>query len=500
MHITDTDEEFLRNGDTPSDVLSLNDNSYISIPKSPKTKAKAERKLVIKINLIVLPFLAVIMFLQQIDKSLLNYTGVLGIYQDTGITHDQFGWLGSVLYVGVLAMLIPTGFILQRFPPGKVMGITMLLWGTVLTCMMACTNFPELVACRLLLGMCEAAVIPAAFMLIKILYRRSDQIFYIGFCYTTMTAAVTIGSLITYGFGSIGNARGISAWKWCTLIWGLITILASISATFFLPDDPYSKRFRLTPEQKELVDERVQDSAVMRRTLIRWGHIHEALREPRFYCQFLIGFCASMPMGCIGVFSSQIIQEMGYSNLNSILLNMPRGLYDMITFVGFARLVQSTRLKHHVAYTIAGFSVIPLVGMILLCSIDSSEGRLVGLIFSPTNFATAGTQALISSNVSGYTKMIFYTTSNMIAITLGHFVGPLILLERYAPRYRQSLVVYIIAEALSILLMLYMGWSLAQDRRRRLLELQDGTKEGHIIELQDEDLTDRQDIHFVYKP
>lgn len=39
------------------------------------------------------------------DKSVLNFSGIMGIYE-TGISHDQFAWLGSMFYVGFLAIQV----------------------------------------------------------------------------------------------------------------------------------------------------------------------------------------------------------------------------------------------------------------------------------------------------------------------------------------------------------------------------------------------------------
>ncbi|KAI9249693.1 major facilitator superfamily domain-containing protein [Phascolomyces articulosus] len=492
-----------------------------SLLSSIKHKKSSGRKVIYKINFIVLPFLAVIMFLQQIDKQLLNYTGPLGFSGNTEMTLDQFYWLSPALNMGTMIMLIPAGLFVQKFPPAQVMGISMIGWGIVLTCMMACTNFSGLLACRLLLGICEATVLPAAFILIKTLYRRSQQLLYIGFCYTAMTAAVSFGSLITLGFSHVGDAHGVSAWKWVSLIWGTITIAASITTAFYLPDNLYSKRFGFTPEQQDKIDARVMDTAFTRQTKIQWNHIQEALLEPRYYCQVLIAFLVSMPMGCIGEFSSQIIDDFGFDHVQSILLNIPRGVYDILTYVFFARRVLRSRLRDHIAFTIAGFSLIPLIGMILLCSMESPAGKMVGVVFAPPNFATSGTQAIISSNVSGYTKIIFYTISNVFAINLGQFLGPLLL--HYSSdsisvaRRTAPMIVFIVAEFVSICLLLYIGWSLYRDRNIKLNHLQQVSTNGSdptteqeksnrskndpfSMRNEGENLTDVQDIHFIYRP
>lgn len=44
------------------------------------------------------------------DKSVLNFSGIMGIYE-TGISHDQFAWLGSMFYVGFLVIQVITFYL-----------------------------------------------------------------------------------------------------------------------------------------------------------------------------------------------------------------------------------------------------------------------------------------------------------------------------------------------------------------------------------------------------
>lgn len=75
---------------------------------SPELVA-AEKSLVWKLDfLYVMPCIAVLNFLQFFDKSALNYSALLGIKEDTHITDSQFGWLGSIFYLGYLVYQVKT--------------------------------------------------------------------------------------------------------------------------------------------------------------------------------------------------------------------------------------------------------------------------------------------------------------------------------------------------------------------------------------------------------
>lgn len=97
------------------------------------------------------------------------------------------------------------------------------------------------------------------------------------------------------------------------IIWGAVTTFLGFLFFFFLPDKPRSRWFRLTPEEEKIVDERTLDNAVVRNKEIKPEHMMDALKEPRFYCYVLISFLLNLQNGCVTIFSSQIIKNMGFS-------------------------------------------------------------------------------------------------------------------------------------------------------------------------------------------
>lgn len=64
------------------------------------------------------------------------------------------------MYVGYLAWEYPTSRLLQHLPLGKYSAICVIVWGGILACFAAASNFSGAVAIRFFLGMFEAAVTP----------------------------------------------------------------------------------------------------------------------------------------------------------------------------------------------------------------------------------------------------------------------------------------------------------------------------------------------------
>lgn len=121
---------------------------------TPENNAKVLRK----IDLRLLPILLGIYFLQQLDKSTISYASVFGIVEKAHLHGQQYSWLGGSIYLAQLVFQPLVAYLLVKVPLAKFLAVSCLLWGIALTCMTAATNFGELLACRIFLGIFEAGI------------------------------------------------------------------------------------------------------------------------------------------------------------------------------------------------------------------------------------------------------------------------------------------------------------------------------------------------------
>ncbi|KAI9321705.1 major facilitator superfamily domain-containing protein [Dichotomocladium elegans] len=492
-------KEIWPNIDSSTDS-SINEGNTVFTSRSTFQRSPEEARLVRKINLAFLPLVSTILFVQFMDKSTLSFSGVMGIFEDTGISHNEFSWLGSMFYVGYLAMQIPNQYFLQRVQISKYLGAVLMVWGVCLALTAFSKNFSHLAGLRFLLGFWEGTVYASVFLLISTLYRRSEQVTLFGAMFICTSCASCLGGLVGYAIGStMDGLHDMRAWKWSMILWGIITFFLGSLFLVFLPDKPTSRWFRLTPEEKKIVEERTQDNAVVCNQDIRLTHILEALKEPQLYCYFLISLLLNLSNGALSLFNTQITNAMGFSRLHSILLQMPAGAITILV-IGCA--VYFSRKLDEICYVAALCTLLSMSGAILLVTIPAGPAQLAGLYLTPTASAYVMLQTSISSNVSGYTKKIFYTSCNIVAYCIGNFIGPLVMVEEDGPRYVRALATYALAELASGLLFLYIRWIYVQENKRR-----QKAREQHCqvypafdIDRQKQDLTDKQDLYFVYRP
>lgn len=158
-----------------------------------------EARVVRKIDLMILPYLAVCYAFFYIDKTTLSYAAIFGIREDLNIHGEQYSWLSSIFYFGFLAWALPTNFMLQRFPVGKYLGFNIFMWGALLMCQAAATNFTTLAVLRALSGAAEACSDPAFMIITSMWYSRRQQPIRMGLWYTANGFGIALGGLPGYG-------------------------------------------------------------------------------------------------------------------------------------------------------------------------------------------------------------------------------------------------------------------------------------------------------------
>lgn len=120
--------------------------------------ADDNKRVLRKIDFVILPLLLSIYALQSLDKTSLTYASVFGLITDTHLHGQEYSWLGSIVYVAQLVMQPLVAFLLVKLPMGKFISAMVFLWSVILCGMVGARDFGGLMATRFLLGAAESAV------------------------------------------------------------------------------------------------------------------------------------------------------------------------------------------------------------------------------------------------------------------------------------------------------------------------------------------------------
>lgn len=171
-----------------------------------------EKRLVRKIDWMIMPLMWMCYCLQYLDKTLINYANVMGLEEDTNMSKDEYSHLALIFYVSYLAFEFPHAYGMQKLPTARYIGTMVFFWGVIVAVTAACTNYGALVATRVLLGVFESAVAPSLILITSMWYKRNEQPQRVGLWYLGTGTGTIFGSLISYGFQHV-NSRTFYSWQ-----------------------------------------------------------------------------------------------------------------------------------------------------------------------------------------------------------------------------------------------------------------------------------------------
>ncbi|TGJ88708.1 hypothetical protein E0Z10_g15 [Xylaria hypoxylon] len=448
----------------------------------PKYTEEEYKKLKRKIDRYLLPLMWLCYGIQQTDKTSLGTQAAFGLREDTGLVGQQYPWLTTIFYITYILFEFPSNFILQRYWMGRTLSCYMILWGIVVLSIGFSKNFTHLITLRALQGVFESA--NAGFGIIS--------------------------NLVLYG---IGTSKAYQPWRYMSYYLGGLTILTGTTCLFLL-GTPTEVRW-LSPEEKKMAHARIMaNNTGHDRTGIKtwkWKQVRECLVDPCFWFAGLNAFLSSVPNGGLTTFNAILNTGFGFTNLQFILLDIPRSLISVVYFVVIGLVCskwKNLRMLNEERFFMM-FSVIPpFIGFIILSLLPNEPqykwtkwGGYVMTVTAVIGLFLAWT--LIPSNVAGRTKRTLTSSFTFVGYCVGNIVGSQIFNYKDAPRYIPGTIGCAIAYGLEFLVIFTWRLTLVLRNRRRdkLLREQGLTEEDRVAKaklLGEQDYTDFENVYFRY--
>jgi len=198
----------------------------------------AEKSAVHKISVRLVPFVALMFFINFLDRTAIGYAGPNGMQQDLGMTAAQFGLASGVFFIGYIILEVPSNLALHRFGARVWLSRIMVSWGIVAVLFTWVQSSGQLYALRVLLGVAEAGFFPGAILFLSMLVpsqhrSRTLMLFYLAQPLTSVVGAPLASWLIQHH-----GALGLEGWRFMYLCVGAPAIIVGIVAFFYLKDKP----------------------------------------------------------------------------------------------------------------------------------------------------------------------------------------------------------------------------------------------------------------------
>jgi MFS family permease len=349
----------------------------------------ARKKLIRRVDFILMPLLCFTYLLQFIDKQALSFSASFDLFTSTKISLDQYSWLASTFYFAYLVAEWPANYLAQKYPSGTIISSFVIIWGSILMLTAACENFSGLAACRFFLGCFESVITPSFMMIIGMWYSREDQPARAGVFFCCNGVGQMIAGMLFYG---VGQAKGFPVWRIIFLLCGGVTITWGVLLFFLLPNNIITAK-RFTNEEKAMLiaQGQLNKTGVYNNT-IKIAQIKEALGDIQIWLLFSFMLLNEVINGGYSNFATLLLKSIaGGDALKSSALTVPGGAIQALFILSSGFL--ASRFPN-IRTILMGAYVIPtMIGVTLLWKLDRSNtgGLLAGYyIVSPheNNFLT----------------------------------------------------------------------------------------------------------------
>ncbi|KAJ6006318.1 hypothetical protein N7451_004262 [Penicillium sp. IBT 35674x] len=440
---------------------------------------EAERRLVRKIDFMILPIMVFAYLLAFLDKQTLSYSALMGITEDLHLVGTQYSWSSGIFYFGYLFFSYPASLLMVKFPLGKYLAVNFMLWAIVLACHAATKNFATFMVTRFFLGCTEASLSPGFTLLTSLWYRRSEQPLRAGIWFCGNSLSSIFGNLIAAGIIHINSK--LASWQWLFIIFGIITFLFGIVMLLRLPDSPTDAKF-LTEEERRIAVERLKDNqAGFKNNEIDRGQILEAFKDVQTWLLAILIFAANIANGGFTTFNGLVLEGFGFDLFDTLLLGLPGGVI------------------------VCMFVFISILGSSLVYAGKNTASRYAGLLLMGVySAAMPVSMAIISSNVGGFTKRATVSAIYFIMYCAGNIVGPQLFFARQAPRYQSGFLAVIIClvacVVISLIMLFYLRWENGRRDKQGVSGgcATNGTESKPMEQGELLDITDRQNEKFRY--
>ncbi|KAH7138152.1 major facilitator superfamily domain-containing protein [Dendryphion nanum] len=396
----------------------------------------AEKKLLRKCDLRVLPPLFVLFLLAFLDRTNIGNAKIQGLTEDLDMHGSDYNIALFVFFIPYILFEVPSNLVIKKMAPSTWLSLIMILWGISTIGMGLVKNFEGLVAMRVLLGLFEAGLFPGCVYLISMYYKRYELQWRLTLFFAASIIAGGFGGLFAFAIAKMDGVGNYSGWRWIFIIEGLLTLVVGIGAKFWVPDWPETATFLTESERALLIARLSADSGAATMNRLDKRATKRIFSDPKIYLGTLAYF-GIVNTGYAGsFFIPTIVRELGYTASAAQIRSIPIFAVATVTAIGAAWVTD--RARHRYAFCIVGL-VVASIGYILLLAQDNlSTGVKYFALFLivPGGYITQPITLVWMSNlVSGHYKRSVSSAMQVGFGNIGGIVASNVFLDREKPTY-----------------------------------------------------------------
>ncbi|CAK7207489.1 hypothetical protein SEUCBS139899_010299 [Sporothrix eucalyptigena] len=411
-----------------SEDCAEGDSSVIYIDPAKEAAALA------KFDKTVLPVSMIFLILSSLDRNNLGNARVFGFDEDVGLVGGDFGNITTLSSVCTILFELPWVLAVRRWGANRAIGTAFVLWSVCTLGTAFIHTYGQAIAVRMILNASEAGLAQSFAYLFSTIYPRESAAKRIMTTNLAQCISGSFGGLFAYAVQTMGERRGIAAWRWLFIIEFCITVVIGGVGWLFIPTSAESAWF-LTAEEKETMRLKKQRDLMHRgdsKFERKWIKI--ALLDPFVWLLGVAFFTSSIAINGFGVFLPTILSGLGFASLTVNYLTIPVYILGAISLV--IQCYFSDKYRQRGLFIIG--SCIPVsVGYLICVGTSNQNAGYAGMFILVLGLYSISTLAVtwISTNLSPDSKRaigmpIAYSIANISAVVSGQLYP-----DQQGPRY-----------------------------------------------------------------
>ncbi|KAL5513597.1 hypothetical protein ACEPAH_3996 [Sanghuangporus vaninii] len=429
----------------------------------PEIDTEDERRVVRKLDICLIPLMAMFYLLSFLDRGNIGNARVAGLQKDLGISEKQYQICLTITYIPYIFAELPANLLLRKVGPNILMPTVLTVWGLVCICQGFTKSFAGLAAARAFLGLAEGPMFPGIVLYLSGFYTRRELSLRIALFFSAASLSGAFSGLLASAIVNMDGLGGKPGWSWIFILEGLFTVLVGIVSFFLVPSSPKTIQY-LTPSEKILVCRRIlldrATADIDDRFSIR--EIIASLCSPHVLLNLVSFFMAGNILYGLAIFLPSIVSRLGFSPTHTQLLSVGPFAVGFVFALGTAYVSDRFKKRALCAAFAAGVAGVGFI--VFFCS--QSRSIAYGSLF----LSVSGTYAFappfaawLSNNSEPHYRRASIIALGFIATNCGGILSTWSFPDSDGPRFRRATVTNIVFAILIIIITLvnvfYLKWA-----------------------------------------
>ncbi|EOO02302.1 putative major facilitator superfamily transporter protein [Phaeoacremonium minimum UCRPA7] len=395
-----------------TEVRDTNAGTMLDLPPDPDAglsdaeKAAIDRKLLWRLDLILIPWLCILYLLAFLDRTNIGNARIAHLDVDLKLTTQSYNSSLTIFFVSYAVFEPLTNILLKRLRPSIFIPIIMILWGASMLGMGFVYNWSGLMAARWFLGLTEAGLFPGINYYLSCWYKRSEFGVRAAVFFSAAAVSGSFGGLLAAAIELMDGIGKRPGWAWIFILEGLLTILFGVASFWMVHDFPDEAKFLSDADRIRVIRRlKMDQQSSAEHEEFKMSYFWSAVKDWKMWLGMVIYMGCDMPLYAFSLFLPSIINSLGWNTsvVRSQLMSVPPYACAAILTVAIGFIADRTRQRGLCNICV---SLLGVVGFSMLIGSDKAGVQYAGTFLGALGIypCIANTISWMANNIEGVYK------------------------------------------------------------------------------------------------